>query len=210
LPIPENAEAIYTALTGAGLSSNAASGILGNIEQESGGDPESPSGGLIQILGQTGGSLAEQITATLNYIKANGSIADINANSPTPEAAALYFSNKYERPDAALANNANRQASATEVASAAASNSWPATGAGANVSAGTSSSILGIPSQITGAFNDLDTILKDILSPAFWLRIASFFAGVGLLIAGIWCLMHASDDSPLLPDMSKLPSVVPV
>jgi hypothetical protein len=73
-----------------------------------------------------------------------------------------------------------------------------------------SSSILGIPSSITGAFTDLDTILKDILSPSFWLRIASFFAGIGLLVAGIWCLMHASDDSPLLPDMSKLPTVVPV
>jgi hypothetical protein len=73
-----------------------------------------------------------------------------------------------------------------------------------------SSSILGIPSEITGAFGQLDTILKDILSPSFWLRIASFFAGVGLLVAGVWCLMHASDDTSLVPDMSKLPSVVPV
>jgi hypothetical protein len=70
--------------------------------------------------------------------------------------------------------------------------------------------ILSIPTEITSAFTDLDTILKDILSPTFWLRIASFFAGVGLLIAGIWCLMHASDDSPIMPDLSKIPMPVPV
>lgn len=68
--------------------------------------------------------------------------------------------------------------------------------------------ILSIPTDITTAFKDLDTVLKDILSPTFWLRIASFFAGVGLLIAGIWCLMHASDDSSIVPNLSKVP--VPV
>jgi hypothetical protein len=90
--------------------------------------------------------------------------------------------------------------------------SLPAAGATGNTtdSLSTSSSILGIPTEITGAFGHLDTILTDILSPSFWLRIASFFAGVGLLVAGVWCLMHASDDTALLPDMSKLPSVVPV
>ena len=69
-------------------------------------------------------------------------------------------------------------------------------------------SLLSIPSEITGAFTDLDTVLKDILSPSFWLRIGAFFAGLGLLAAGVWCLVHASDDSPLMPDLSRVP--VPV
>jgi cell wall-associated NlpC family hydrolase len=61
---------------------------------------------------------------------------------------------------------------------------------------------------IATAFKDLDTILTDILSPAFWLRVASFFAGVFLVAAGIWCLVHASDNSSLIPQ--NLPMVVPV
>jgi NlpC/P60 family len=61
---------------------------------------------------------------------------------------------------------------------------------------------------IATAFKDLDTILTDILNPAFWLRIASFFAGVFLVAAGIWCLIHASDNSPLIPQ--NLPMVVPI
>ncbi len=209
MPVPQNAKAIYSFLVGQGFSPNAAAGIVGNIEQESGGNPQEQGGGLIQILGQSGGTLAEQLQATMKYIEANGSVQDINLNSPTPQAAALYFSTKYERPLASAANNPNREQSATDVATAAKSGNWPQS---AGITADTSSSIgggiLGIPGQITGAFKDLDTILKDILSPAFWLRIASFFAGVGLLIAGIWCLMHASDDSSLVPDLSKLP--VPV
>jgi hypothetical protein len=61
---------------------------------------------------------------------------------------------------------------------------------------------------IATAFKDLDTILTDILSPSFWLRVASFFAGVILVAAGVWCLIHASDNSPLIPQ--NLPMVVPI
>jgi NlpC/P60 family len=61
---------------------------------------------------------------------------------------------------------------------------------------------------IATAFKDLDTILTDILSPSFWLRIASFFAGVFLVAAGVWCLIHASDNTPLIPQ--NLPMVVPI
>jgi hypothetical protein len=63
-------------------------------------------------------------------------------------------------------------------------------------------------STIATAFKDVDTILTDILNPAFWLRIASFFAGVILVAAGIWCLIHASDNSPLVP--KNLPIPVPI
>src|ERR1700727_489496 len=37
--IPANAQTIYNYLTSQGLSANAAAGILGNIQQESGGNP---------------------------------------------------------------------------------------------------------------------------------------------------------------------------
>jgi cell wall-associated NlpC family hydrolase len=58
---------------------------------------------------------------------------------------------------------------------------------------------------IATAFKDVDTILTDILNPAFWLRIASFFAGVFFIAAGVWCLIHASDNSPLMPNIVPVP-----
>ena len=58
---------------------------------------------------------------------------------------------------------------------------------------------------IATAFKDLDTVLTDILNPAFWLRIASFFAGVLLVGAGVWCLIHASDDSSIMPPIVPVP-----
>jgi hypothetical protein len=61
--------------------------------------------------------------------------------------------------------------------------------------------------EIASVFKDIDTIVMDVLNPAFWLRIVSFIAGVLLLIAGIWCLVHASDNSPIVPQ--NLPMVIP-
>jgi NlpC/P60 family len=92
-----------------------------------------------------------------------------------------------------------------------------APGAGPGTQSATlDSSIIGNPlsgltapfSTIATAFKDLDTILTDILNPAFWLRIASFFAGVFFIAAGLWCLVHASDNSPILP--KNLPIPVPI
>lgn len=136
--IPQNAQTIYTFLRSHGLSANAAAGIVGNIYQESGGNPGAgvwPSNwGLIQwtpgsnyFSGPTT-NLQTQLNAILSYIKANGSIANINANASTPQAAALYFSENYERPNAALANNATREASAEAVAQAAISGKWSSGG----------------------------------------------------------------------------------
>lgn len=83
--------------------------------------------------------------------------------------------------------------------------------------ASTTSAGIGIPglggitssiSTIASAFKDVDTVLTDILNPAFWLRIASFLAGVLFVGAGVWCLVHASDNSPILP--KNLPIPVPI
>jgi len=62
--------------------------------------------------------------------------------------------------------------------------------------------------EIAGVFKDLDTVIMDVLNPSFWLRIGAFLAGTFFLMAGIWCLIHASDNSPLVPQ--NLPMVVPV
>lgn len=150
MPIPQNAQSIYQFLTGHGYTPNAAAGIVGNVEQESGGNPAEQGGGLIQILPGNPGytsnpSLAAQEQSILAYNNAQGSslIAQLNAQTSAANAA-LFYSNQFERPNAALANNANRQASATAVAQAAATGNWSA-GSGASS---------GMPAQ-TMSFNPL-------------------------------------------------------
>jgi len=218
VPVPQNAQAIYTFLIGQGFSPNAAAGIVGNIEQESGGNPAAPGGGLIQILQGNPGytsntSLAAQEQAMMTYINANGSVKDINLHSTSPTAAATYFSQQYERPG--IPNLANRIQSAIDVAAAAVSGNWPQS-LGLTSSAATTSSdnsllggLLGIPSEITGAFTDLDKLINALmwlLHPSSWVRIGSFFIAILLLAFGVYALMHVGSDEPLV----KMPSVVPV
>jgi hypothetical protein len=199
MPVPQNAQAIWNFLTGQGFSSNAAAGIEGNIEQESGGDPTAgsnpPGAGLIQILGDSGGSLSSELQKTMAYIKANGSVSDINANSSSPAASALFFSTKYERPAPATANNSNRENSAEETFQAAQSGNWPA----GNASSGsaTDTSILSNPlasavepvlswvgSQLLSKFGVSD--VKDAME-----RLGLILLGVALLILGLDMLGHS-------------------
>ena len=131
--VPANAQAIYKGLTAAGLSANAAAGIVGNIAQESSGNPTAQEAGgtgygLIQwtpgSASRYGTTVAEQIPEILQYIASNGSVADINSHAGSASEAALYFSQAYERPLASAANNPYRQASAEAVAQAAQSGGW--------------------------------------------------------------------------------------
>lgn len=227
MAIPANAKAIYTFLVSHGLNANAAAGITGNIEQESGGNPGAgvwPNNwGLIQwtpanhyFSGPTT-NLQTQLNAILAYIKANGSIAAINAHSPNPSAAALYFSTQYERPNAALANNANRQSSAIAVANAAKSGKWtagtPTTGSHsggsmATTPAGSHTSAATVPADtpaVTTSFpgGSADPLnwgseIANALNPANWFksvfsadilkRLGLIVLGGLLVIVGVWIL----------------------
>lgn len=112
--VPANAAAMAGYFAAHGLTRNAIAGVLGNINQESGGNPMAgsnpPGRGLIQILGDPGGSLVQELARTMQYIAANGSVADINAHAGSAAEAATWFSNQYERPGVPML--ANRVASA--------------------------------------------------------------------------------------------------
>jgi hypothetical protein len=211
----ENAEAIYKALIAMGLNANAAAGVAGNIYQESHGNPATQSaagGGLfgetVQNSGSTsGGSLTEQISALAAYIKANGSVADINAHASSPQAAATYFEQEYER--AGLPDMSNRIDAAEWVASAASSGNWGSGVTSAPASAG-SDSILNWPSEITGFFTDADkfvTALMWLASPGSWVRICAFLAGLALLFLAVHALIAVGEGDSILP---KAPTIVPV
>lgn len=192
--IPANAQQIWNFLIGQGFSNNAAAGIEGNIEQESGGNPTAgsnpPGAGLIQILGDPGGSLQSELQKTMDYIRANGSVSDINAHASTSEAAALWFSQKYERPLASAANNPNREQSAAEVLQAATSGNWPSSPNGSAPADASTTSILSDPIQ--GALSWLGTNLlqqvgvpdlKDLLE-----RLGLILFGVALVLLGLHML----------------------
>ncbi len=127
--VPQNAKAMYNFFTSHGLSHNAAAGIIGNIAQESGGNPESVGtggNGLIgwtpplagAVTGNPQRDLGFQLNAVMKYIGQNGSVADINAHASSPAAAAAYFMNNYERPAPATENATHREMAANATAQA--------------------------------------------------------------------------------------------
>lgn len=213
MPIPQNAQAIYQFLTGHGYSANAAAGIVGNIEQESGGNPATPGGGLIQILSGGPGytsntSLAAQLQSILTYNNAQGAslIAELNAQS-SPSAAALFYSQKFERPG--IPDNANRQQSAIDVANAAKTGNWSAGSTNQPQQTSGAAGIFSWPADITGAFKDAKTFVDALLwivNPASWLRIGSFFIGAMLILFAIWIFIKVGSDEPIV----KMPSTIPI
>lgn len=117
--IPQNAQAIANYLSGKGANKIAIAGILGNIMQESGGDPNAgsnpPGKGLIQILGDPGGSLQADLGRTWNYIQQNGGIGPVNKATNAAQAATI-FSQQYERPGNPQLSNRIRYANAAYAA----------------------------------------------------------------------------------------------
>ena len=194
MAVPQNAQAIWNYLTSAGLSDNATAGVLGNIEQESGGSTSAGSMsngyGLIQWTPGTayasegidsGNQLDNQLKAIITYINSNGSIAKLNANSTSPTAAALYFSDVYERPAPATANNSNREQSATQVAQAASSGKWPTNTNAINAINNETNTLGGVVNAVT---NPAGTIVTDVLKALGIGNPIDALERGGLMIAG--------------------------
>jgi hypothetical protein len=126
-PLPANYAAIMTFLTSHGYTGNAAAGIAGNIDQESGGNPESEGdggGGLIgwtplpagYVTGSPSADLQTQLAAILAFNKIwSQYIPALNAAS-SPAAAADIYVTDFER--AGIPAAGNREAAATAVAAA--------------------------------------------------------------------------------------------
>jgi hypothetical protein len=141
MPIPQNAQLIWNALISAGAAPVSAAGILGNIMQESGGDPElhvmdsngAYSWGLV-MFNDAGagaghdyrqyitGNVEQDIVNQVRLLVSEGGLQA--AVGSTPQEAAANFMNSFERPAAAYANEANRVNSAGDVFAAAQSGSW--------------------------------------------------------------------------------------
>lgn len=219
MPVPQNAQAIWNFLLQQGFNQNAAAGIEGNIEQESGGDPRAgtnpPGAGLIQILGDPGGSLQSELQKTMTYIRQNGSVQDINAHASTPQSAALWFSTRYERPLASAANNPNREQSAADVLAAARSGNWQTTSGPVQNATPTSFGIPGLnlpfpfnlfpglggsSNPINDISNSIGSIFEKGIQKAFgvasfkdlWERLGLILLGVVLIIVGIHILATGS------------------
>jgi cell wall-associated NlpC family hydrolase len=135
--LPQNWNAVAQFLMSHGYSKNAAAGIDGNIESESGGNPEQleigggGGTGLIQwtpassaaplqpiVTGNVSADLTTQLTDLLAYNAGRGqaAIATLNAE-PTAGAAGAYYESAFEAP-ASLADAGTRSGNATAVLTA--------------------------------------------------------------------------------------------
>ena len=114
---------LFKTFTGAGLSPAGASALIGNWMQESSLNPSEPGG----FLAQWGGSRLSELTSQYGpnpsaAQQAQFALQELRGGYPSlleqlkttndPRSAALAVSSQYERPNAALANNANREAQA--------------------------------------------------------------------------------------------------
>ncbi|MCL4513156.1 MAG: phage tail tip lysozyme [Candidatus Eremiobacteraeota bacterium] len=118
--VPQNAKAMYNFFTSHGLSHNAAAGIIGNIAQESGGNPESVGTGGNGLIGWTpplAGAVTGNPQRDLGF-QLNAVMKYINAHASSPAAAAAYFMNNYERPAPATENATHREMAANATAQA--------------------------------------------------------------------------------------------
>jgi hypothetical protein len=140
MPVPNNAQQIYSALVGVGFSPAGAAGVLGNIEQETGGNPEHneasctgmvcwvppnygvAAGGRTALGPLVTGDVGQDIGTQAAYIVATGGISA--ALGFTPEDAASSFMSVYERCDPRYCNEPNRRRSARDVYDAAKSGQW--------------------------------------------------------------------------------------
>ena len=125
--LPANYAAIVSYLAGHGYTAIAATGIAGNIYQESGGNPESEGdggGGLIgwtplpggYVTGNPAADLQTQLAAVLTFNRIwSQYIPTLNAASSPAAAAAIYVTD-FER--AGIPAVGNREAAAEAVASA--------------------------------------------------------------------------------------------
>ena len=124
----------FHALTAAGLAPVAAAGVVGNLYQESSLNPANPGGGLASWQPGWFSTMSAWVKAHgLDPATAAGQLAyiaeDLKSSYPSllaamsaaqdPADAALLFSQQYENPNSALANNANREMFATAVYAAA-------------------------------------------------------------------------------------------
>jgi hypothetical protein len=100
--VSADARSIMAYLTSNGLSKTAAAGVVGNLQQESSLNPNTPGGGLAQWQaprGPTDWSLGGQLSYLVQDLHRSysGLLAQMNA-AATPGEAATLFSTQYERP----------------------------------------------------------------------------------------------------------------
>lgn len=125
MSVQPNQVTAYEFLANKGLTPAQASGVVGNLEQESGTsvNPEEPGGGIAQWLGarwspslQTGNP-SQDLLAQLNHLwselqgSESGALTALESTN-TPSAAALSFSQNFERPG--QPNNPQRESYATQ------------------------------------------------------------------------------------------------
>lgn len=195
--IPSDAKTIFSYLTGQGYSAIAASGIIGNMFQESALNPESGSqsgnGGLIGwtpsssagpkqpiITGNKTRDLQTQLIDVIQWGKNDNAPPGVMNKATTAAEAATMWMNIAERPAPATANLANRIAMAQAVLAASKSGNWPSS---ASVTPSNSTGGSAISSDILGGI--AGDLLNPFLASLGVSSLTDLFERAGLVIFGI-------------------------
>lgn len=214
MSLPQNWETIAAFLMAHGYTPIAAAGILGNIEQESGGNPESVGsggGGLIgftplpanYVTGNKSQDLQTQLNAILAYNSAQGQLLVAQLNrSRTPTEAAVFYMTRFERPAVATENQANRTSSAEDVYKAL-----------AGAQGFSPSNLFDLITQgLTGSgWTDPGTIAKDAVSSAGPLlsiesaigKIGKYALAGGLVLVGVYFMGRRENVIPPVTSVAK-------
>lgn len=207
MSLPDNAAAIFQGLLGGGLTPVAASGVLGNIEAESGGNLDSVGDGGGGLLGYTpissapaggapGSSLSDQISAVLAYITNSypGGVSQLDSFT-TPTAAGESFAQYGERCAACgyqdgtsqlavRGSNAQEVYNAYQTGSLGSGTTNPATGSTTDYPGG-SLDPLNWPQDVGQSIGTAVTSGED-----FAVKMALVTVGLGLAVLGIWKLAN--------------------
>lgn len=198
MPLPENWQTIGAYLLSHGYGFIATAGILGNIEQESGGNPEAGgAGGIIQrtpsppglVTGNPARDLQTQLADMINYNNQQGPLALRQLHSATtPAQAATIYMRLFERPAAATANLQNRILSANQVFSHLQQGGIPNPGP------------LPFPfdlipglGSVGGGLTSGFTVLSDLANPEWWKRIGKGSIGGALVLVGFYVMIRHTD-----------------
>lgn len=195
-----------------GLTRAQASGIAGNLMQESSDNPNAPGGGLDQGQGGRahGGTLVQQLEAIWTELIGGerGSLQALRATS-TPEQAARVFSERFERPGEPMIENRERYAR-------------EAFGGGTFHNAGILELVPGfggpaaknlekglgniLPANPLGSLSGIESFfgsIEKIFEPAFWIKVGKVTLGVFLLLAGVLGMANVSADPTAVVEHGK-------
>lgn len=211
LPTAELVEReIWTFFKGKGLSPTAIAGIIGNAKQESSLNPSEHNGGLFQYLpsgsrfpGAENHTLTEQLEHAWGEIKGNSGLLSHLQSSKSPQEAAKYFSEEFERPgEPDLSNRENYAHEAYERWFPGAEHSGGFGVLETPIKAG--ESVVHGAEEGMNALGSIGAFFSKLTEAKTWLRMAEGAGGLVVIYLGVKTLTTGTVATPSVPNVTSV------